>query len=166
MQLVYSPFTPPTYYPAPAAARRQAQVFMASIKSVCIPCHPAAEDLQHIWQTHWIKKGVFNLYKSLEPVCCACSRRILLLVHVCACVSLSMYASCCVRMRRSVCVYACVCICVPVCISLCMCVSVCVCASECVHTEPACSETPATDNRWSPCIRSVLFPCGSQICQK
>lgn len=34
------------------------------------------------------------------------------------------------------------------------------------RARPACSDAPATDNRWSACIRSVLFPCGSQICQK
>ena len=53
---LFPPFTARAYYPAPAAARRQARVFMASIKSVCIPCHPTARDLQRIWQTHWIKK--------------------------------------------------------------------------------------------------------------
>lgn len=155
MQLVYSPFTPPAYYPSTAAARRQAQVFMASIKSVCILCHPTAWDLQHIWQTHWIKKGVFNLYRSLEPVCCANSHWVSLLVHVCAHVSRCLCTPPalweCVDLSACVCLYACVYFCV---------------SNECVHTEPACSETPATDNRWSPCIRSVLFPCGSQICQK
>lgn len=41
VHLVYPPplFTLPAYYPAPAAEKRQARVFMASIKIVCIPSH-------------------------------------------------------------------------------------------------------------------------------
>lgn len=86
------PFTLPAYYPAPAAEKRQARVFMASIKIVCIPSHLhpviySAFDKHTEWKKKGGRKGVFNLYRSLERVCCACSRRILLLVRVCAHVS-------------------------------------------------------------------------------
>lgn len=40
MQLVYSPVTSPAYYLAPAATRRQARVFMASIKKRVHPLSP------------------------------------------------------------------------------------------------------------------------------
>lgn len=168
MQLVYSPFTLQACYPTPAAARRQAQVFMASIKKCAFPVTLQLEiystfDKHTELKKKEKKKGVFNLYRSLDSVGCVCSQRIQLLVHVCVRVSLSMYASHCVRMCRSVCL--CVRVCMRVCV-FCVCACVCTRESVCVHTEPACSETPATDNRWSPCIRSVLFPCGSQICQK
>ncbi len=73
-----------------------------------------------------LKKGVFNLYRSLEPVCCACSPRILLLVHVCARTCLAVYVRLPLCENVSICLPACVCVCAPVCI-LCVCERVCVC---------------------------------------
>lgn len=71
---------------------------------------PIVQDLQHIWQIFWIKKGMFSLYKSLDPVFCASSQRI---VHASRCVSTP---PCWVEMCRSVCSWCYICVCTPVCI--------------------------------------------------
>lgn len=156
MQLVYSPFTLQACYPTPAAARRQAQVFMASIKKCAFPVTLQLEIYSTFDKhTELKKKGVFNLYRSLDSVGCACSQRIQLLVHVCVRVSLSMYASHCVRMCRSVC------LCVRVCMWVCGFFFVCVCARErecvCTPSLPALKhQQQITDG--PPALEVFYFP--------
>lgn len=91
-----------------------------------------AQDLQHIWQTHWIKKkrkekGTFNLYGSLEAVCWAGSQWIVLLLHVRAHVltvyvhlPLSENVSICLLVFLRVCLYGCVCFCASLCVCVCV----------------------------------------------
>ncbi len=101
-----------------------------------------------------LKKEVFNLYRSLEPVCCACSQRVQLLVHVCA------HVSCCLCTPPAVweCVDLSACVpAMPVCVFLCMSVCVCVCVCLCTPSPPALKhQQQITDG--PPALEVFYFP--------
>lgn len=116
IQPVYSPFHTTSTLSCSICCQETEPGIYGEHKKWVHSLSPIAQDLQHIWQTFWIlKKRVFSLYKSLDPLCCASSQRMVPLVHV--------RAARCVRtpprwaeMCRSVCLWCYICVCTPVCI--------------------------------------------------
>lgn len=95
------------------------------------------------------------MYRSLEPVCCACSQRILLLVHVCARTCLAVYVRLTLCENVSICLPARVCVCLRACVPVC--VFLCVRASVCTPSPPALKhQQQITDG--PPALEVFYFP--------
>lgn len=89
------------------------------------------------------------MYRSLEPVCCACSQRILLLAHVCARMCLAVYV------RLPLCENVSICLPARLCVRLC--VFLCARASVCTRSPPALKhQQQITDG--PPALEVFYFP--------